>query len=127
MSREIEKAVARAASHIKGESNMRAIRLEKMSLKDLMDLEKKIKSAISVTKERERSKVRARIEELAARSGFSMDELFNARRHGARNKLVVPKYMNPENASETWSGRGRKPKWLVSKLKRGAKIEQFAL
>ena len=106
---------------------MRAMRLDKMSLKELMDLEKKIKTAISVTKERERGQLRSKIEDLAAKSGFSMDELFNSRRNGARHKMIVPKYMNPENASETWSGRGRKPKWLVSKLKRGAKIEQFAL
>ena len=106
---------------------MRAIRLEKMSLKDLRDLEKKIRNAITATKERERSQVRAKIEDLAAQSGFSMDELFNSRRNGSRIKTIVPKYMNPENASETWTGRGRKPKWLVSKLKKGAKIEQFAL
>lgn len=106
---------------------MRAIRLEKMSLKDLKDLEKKVKGAIAATKDRERSQVRAKIEDLAAKSGFSMDELFNRRRNGTKHRVIVPKYMNPENASETWSGRGRKPKWLVSKLKKGAKIEQFAL
>lgn len=106
---------------------MRAIRLEKMSLKDLKDLEKKIRSAINHTKERERKVVRAKIEDLAAESGFSVDELFARGRNGARGRVVAPKYMNPENASETWAGRGRKPKWLVSRLKRGAKIEQFAL
>ncbi|MEO6783436.1 MAG: H-NS family nucleoid-associated regulatory protein, partial [Bradyrhizobium sp.] len=28
---------------------------------------------------------------------------------------------------ETWSGRGKKPRWLVSALKAGSKIEDFRI
>ena len=37
------------------------------------------------------------------------------------------KYANPENKAETWAGFGRKPRWLESALKAGAKLESFAL
>jgi DNA-binding protein H-NS len=42
-------------------------------------------------------------------------------------RKVAPKYRNPENKSETWAGRGMKPKWLVTALKGGKKLEHFAV
>lgn len=40
---------------------------------------------------------------------------------------VLPKYQNPAVPSETWSGRGKRPLWLVSALKAGATIEDFKI
>jgi DNA-binding protein H-NS len=35
---------------------------------------------------------------------------------------VLPKYQNPNNPSETWAGRGKQPRWLVSQIKAGKKM-----
>jgi DNA-binding protein H-NS len=40
---------------------------------------------------------------------------------------VFPKYRNPSMPEETWSGRGKRPRWLVGALTAGAKIEDFAI
>jgi DNA-binding protein H-NS len=40
---------------------------------------------------------------------------------------VLPKYQNPTDSAETWSGRGKQPRWLVSALKAGRKIEDFEI
>jgi DNA-binding protein H-NS len=40
---------------------------------------------------------------------------------------VYPKYQNPNEPSETWSGRGKTPRWLVAALKTGHKLEDFAI
>jgi DNA-binding protein H-NS len=40
---------------------------------------------------------------------------------------VNPKYCNPEQPSEKWSGRGRTPRWLVEQLKTGHQIEEFRI
>jgi DNA-binding protein H-NS len=40
---------------------------------------------------------------------------------------VFPKYRNPSDASETWSGRGKQPRWLTAALKAGHAIEDFAI
>jgi DNA-binding protein H-NS len=40
---------------------------------------------------------------------------------------VLPKYQNPGNPSETWAGRGKQPRWLVSQLKAGKKINDFLI
>lgn len=45
---------------------------------------------------------------------------------GARGS-VAPKYRNPENPSETWAGRGLKPRWLAAALKAGKKLEHFSI
>lgn len=45
------------------------------------------------------------------------------RRKGAPKKLP-PTYRNPANNAETWTGRGRKPRWLVAALNEGKTVEQ---
>ena len=40
---------------------------------------------------------------------------------------VAPKYRNPENPSETWAGRGLKPRWLAAALRAGKKLEHFSI
>lgn len=106
---------------------MRQVNVDKMNLKDLMELELKVQKAISVAKERERAELKAKIEAMANESGFAVSDLFSSGRGGAKGRTVAPKYVNPENASETWTGRGRKPKWLVAKLSKGAAIEKFLI
>ncbi len=40
---------------------------------------------------------------------------------------VLPKYFNPQLPSETWSGRGKQPRWLVAALKLGHKLDEFRI
>jgi len=44
-----------------------------------------------------------------------------------RGKKLKAKYRNPAKKSETWAGRGLKPKWLSAQLKQGKKLENFAV
>ena len=45
---------------------------------------------------------------------------FDARRGKGRGG--VAKYANPDNKMQTWSGRGRKPNWLVAKVPKGSSL-----
>ena len=40
---------------------------------------------------------------------------------------VFPKFCNPNQSSETWSGRGKQPRWLVAQLKSGKRIDDFRI
>ena len=40
---------------------------------------------------------------------------------------VTPKYCNPDQPSETWAGRGKRPRWLVKQLKSGRRVEDFRI
>jgi DNA-binding protein H-NS len=40
---------------------------------------------------------------------------------------LPPKYRNPTKPSETWSGRGRRPKWVIEQLQSGMKLDDLAV
>ena len=48
-------------------------------------------------------------------------------RHPRRRKKVQPKYRNPDNPEETWSGRGRKPRWVEVALAHDRKLEDLVI
>jgi DNA-binding protein H-NS len=100
---------------------MRDSQLEKMSLKELVSLDAKIKAAIDEKRVSERHDVKAKMEDLARASGFSMAELFGHKGKGGKG---VAKYRNPKNPSQTWTGRGRRPTWIIEA---GGNIERFLI
>jgi len=103
---------------------MASVNVDKMSLKDLVELEGKVQKAIGVARDRERVEVKQALSALAEKRGFSVSELFGGR---GRGKSSAAKYANPDNRAETWTGRGRKPNWLVAKLSKGAKMTDFTI
>jgi DNA-binding protein H-NS len=109
---------------------MATINVDKLSLKDLVDLEAKVQKAIAVARDRERSELKKKVADLAETHGFSVAELFGGVRGrvaGKSKSVGVAKYANPENKSDTWTGRGRKPNWLVERLRKGAKLADFSI
>ena len=106
---------------------MAAINIDKLSLKELVSLHGKVKSAIVEARTRERSDVKKKLAELAETSGFSLSELFGGMRVGKKKLVGIAKYANPEDEADTWTGRGRKPNWLVTRLKKGAKLSEFEI
>lgn len=40
---------------------------------------------------------------------------------------VKPLYRNPDEPTETWSGRGNKPRWLAAKIKAGKSASDFLI
>ena len=110
---------------------MASVNVDKMSLKDLVELEAKVKKAIAAARDRDRVELKRKMSEMAETHGFSVGELFGAvrgvRGAGKGKSVGVAKYANPENKSDTWTGRGRKPNWLLDRLKKGAKLNDFAL
>jgi DNA-binding protein H-NS len=104
---------------------MASVNYDKMSVKELTDHIARAQKALNAAKDRERAELKQKISSLAENAGFSVGELFGGRGRGG--KAIAVKYMNPDNRSETWTGRGRKPNWLVAKLSKGAKINDFAV
>lgn len=89
--------------------------LDKMNVKELIDLKRKVEAMIVVKQDRERIEVRDKIQALAKEHGFEVSELFTGRGKGAgaRGKSSgVVKYRNLDDSGQTWSGRGRKPNWI---------------
>lgn len=105
---------------------MADIDLNALSLAELKQLEKNVAKAITNFEDRRKTEARAKVAELARELGFSFDELVEAAPVRKR-AASAPKYRHPENAAITWSGRGRKPTWIVEALAAGKSLEDFAI
>ena len=105
---------------------MAADDVEKMTLKQLSDLEGRIAKLKSQAQENAKADLKAKIDRLIAGSDFTIAELYGFTTKRGRSKSAA-KYTNPDDHSQTWTGRGRKPNWLVARLKKGAKIEDFTI
>lgn len=95
---------------------MATINLEKMSVKELGELIENAQATIAKKQKEERKTALKEARQAAAKWGFDLEELMNggakpAGRKGGKRQLK-PKFRHPENPELTWSGVGRKPKWI---------------
>jgi DNA-binding protein H-NS len=74
----------------------------------------------------ERGAVRQKLIAMAKQHGFDIHELFG---RGGRGKgSVAVKYRDPDNPANSWTGRGRMPRWMAAAIKgRKAKKEDFLI
>jgi DNA-binding protein H-NS len=103
--------------------------LEAMSLEDLWSLHERISAILSARIKAEKYELEKRLAilnrgmDMTGQAGISPSVGERPRR---RYPAVLPKYRNPRT-SETWSGRGKRPRWLVAAMKSGHKIEEFRI
>jgi DNA-binding protein H-NS len=93
--------------------------LASMSLDELKKLNKDIEKAINSFEARRLADARKALEAKAAELGVSLAEILGGKPAKRAKAAVAAKYAHPENAAITWSGRGRKPKWVEAALAAG--------
>lgn len=98
--------------------------LDALSLKELKELQSQVAKTIANFETRKKAEALAAVEEKARAMGFSLNDLVGGVR---KQRTVKPKYANPANKSETWTGRGRKPRWVEAALKGGKKLDDLAI
>lgn len=103
-----------------------SIDVNSLSVKELRDLQSQVAKAISSFEDRKKKAALAELEEKAREMGFSLAELTGAPVTRKRSP-ATPKYANPANAADTWSGRGRKPRWFIEALAQGKKPEDLSV
>lgn len=101
--------------------------LEKFSLEELKKLQNEVAVAIFNFEKQRKAETLIELKALAHAKGFSLKELLDDSNGKSTKKPVAPKYADPSNPENTWTGRGRKPKWLVAALESGQSVEEFAL
>lgn len=62
---------------------------------------------------------REKIAALAKAEGFTVEELFGAGKGHKTRRPAKPKYRNPADHEQTWSGRGKRPRWFNASLAAG--------
>lgn len=103
-----------------------SIDLHSMSLKELKELQGQVAKAIASFEDRKKKAALAELEEKARELGFSLSELTGASSPRKRAPASA-RYANPANPADTWSGRGRKPRWFAEALAAGRKPEDLAI
>lgn len=103
-----------------------SVDLNSMSLKELKDLHGQVAKAIANFEDRKKKAALAELEEKAREMGFSLAELTGTTAPRKRAPATA-KFANPANPADTWSGRGRKPRWFAEALAAGRKPEDLAL
>ena len=101
--------------------------LDALSLKELKKLQGDVAKAISTYEDRMKKEALAEVEAKAREMGFNLGGLLGTSKGKRTSGSVVPKYAHPENPSVTWTGRGRKPKWVVEALEAGKSLEDLAI
>ena len=104
--------------------------LESMSVDDLWSVREQINQVLSARITTEKRELEKRLAVLNGGRGLieGTETALSSNFSKTRRKYprVLPKYRNPLT-SETWSGRGKKPRWLVAAIKTGCKIEDFQI
>ena len=116
--------------------------LKSMSTDELWALHEEIATRLAAALTAEKSVLENRLRQLqrgieiqpAARAAKSSDAKSDTKSSSTKSATqrrpypaVVPKYRNPERPSETWAGRGKKPRWLAAQLKSGKRIDDFRI
>ena len=94
---------------------------ESMSLDELWNLHEQVISTLARRIAQQTAKLEERLRRLAINDANSSDK---PRRPYPK---VLPKYQNPKNPTQKWSGRGRQPHWVRAQLKAGKKLGHFRI
>jgi DNA-binding protein H-NS len=106
------------------------IDLEAMPTDEMWQLHVEIGRLLSIRLNSEKRELERRLLRLHRESDVKQEDAFVAERkpqERRRYPRVLPKYQNPNEPSETWSGRGKQPRWLIAALKAGRAIEDFII
>jgi DNA-binding protein H-NS len=106
------------------ELKMKNFDLKSMALDELWSLHEEIASELARKMLAEKAQLERRLRQLTASPDETATKKPNARRPYPQ---VSPKYRNPAEPSETWTGRGKTPRWLTAQLKSGKKLDDFRI
>jgi len=118
-----------------------SINLDELSVDELEKLIKQAESALDKKRKAELKNAQAVLEKMAKDLGVSPEALLKdtaGKKKATRKKATKKKasgvrrpakvkYRDPNDSSNTWTGRGKRPLWLQGALEKGAKLEDFAV
>lgn len=106
-----------------------SVEFSKLSIDDLNKLIGKAQKEINKKEKAKIQALRSELEQIAKnRSGKSVEEIFGFDTKKKKNKTVgEAKYRNPKNTEQTWTGRGKRPRWIQEALDKGGSLDDFLI
>ncbi|WP_177187848.1 H-NS histone family protein [Formivibrio citricus] len=101
------------------------IDISTLSLIELAELKKQIDVEIVKRKETEKQNLRTEIQRMAANAGMTLNEILSGLDKKPRKQANagIAQFRNPADAEQTWTGRGRKPQWVLDWLASGKNLD----
>jgi DNA-binding protein H-NS len=104
---------------------MAAIDVRSLNKKQTRDLMRKLESHMKGIDKEKIARVKDKVNALLKAEGVTFAQVYGRRRVSKTGK-VPPKYRNPAG-TETWSGRGKRPRWFLAALKSGKKDKDLLI
>ena len=104
-----------------------ALDISKFTQQQLDDLIQRAESRKHELAREKLAKMRDQILALAQTEGFTLEEVFSGKVGRKSRRPATPKYRNPSDHSQKWSGRGKRPHWFSAALKAGKKEQELLI
>jgi len=101
------------------------IDLDALTLKELKALKAKVDRAVDSFEARQKQKALDALKTAAQEHGFNLKDLLDD--ESLKKTPAAPKYAHPEDPGQTWTGRGRKPRWVLEALDAGKTLQDLAI
>ena len=104
--------------------------IENLDIDALQELTKKANALIEKKQQEKIENTYQQVLALAEEVGMSLEELIaygQDHQISANKRTVAPRYRHPQDASQTWTGRGKKPRWVVDALEQGKTLEDLMI
>lgn len=101
------------------------MKLDKMSMEELKELQKNVAAAIKNYGDRQKAEAQIKLESMAKEMGFTLSDFTGGKKGKA--SAAAPKYVHPENPGKTWSGRGRQPQWFKDAIASGKSADDLSI
>ena len=106
----------------------RSKNIENMSFAELSAMQARIEQAKIEKRRAERAALKQKLTDIAKEAGFEIQRTIWPRERKVKRGKVAVKYRDHSNSANTWTGRGRMPRWMVAATKGGkAKKDDFLI
>lgn len=97
--------------------------LDTLSKDELVQLKSDVEKAIKTIDVRRRAEAKKAAESIAKEYGYSLGDLVSE----SGSSKGIARYCNPEDPSQTWTGRGRKPGWVIAAIEAGKTMDDLEI
>lgn len=115
-----------------------SIDLKNLSTKELQALKSRVEKALSRAEKKMKEEALRAAKEAARKFGYSLEEITDeaapkkpargkAKKTAGKKSKAPPKYANPSDPSQKWSGRGRQPAWFKAAIEAGANPDDMLI
>lgn len=102
--------------------------IDNLDINQLQELQKKTAELIEKKQRENVDQAYHQLLAIAEGVGLSLEALIeHGQQHVTVKRTVAPRYRDLNDATQTWTGRGKKPRWVVEALAQGKTLEDLAI